>query len=247
MAAMKPYKILAFDTSTDACSVAILIDGRVSELFELVPQQHTQVILPMIKNLLCRENISLDEIDALGFGNGPGSFTGVRLATSIAQGLGYGSNLPLVPVSTLAVLAERIFNECCPAAISVRAYVGMDARMQEVYWGVYEKCLDSFSGARIIQCLVADSLAKAEEVLLPNNTLDLSKKLCSIGVGSAWLQYGDLLLARCTVLGEVDKVCADYYPRAREVAVIAHREFSKGNFVEPQMALPQYLRDRVTS
>lgn len=102
-------KLLAFDTSTDACGAALYLNGTIFERFEIAPQKHTQILLPMIDDLLKEGEIQLKDLDALAIGRGPGSFTGLRIAVAIAQGLGYGINKPIVPISTLRALAQESY------------------------------------------------------------------------------------------------------------------------------------------
>lgn len=99
-------RILAIDTATEACSVALWNDGNITSHFELCPREHTQRILPLVQDILTAGNVTLTDIDALAFGRGPGSFTGVRIGIGIAQGLALGANLPMIGVSTLATMAQ---------------------------------------------------------------------------------------------------------------------------------------------
>ena len=103
-------KVLAVETSTDACSAALFIDGIVTERFELTPKEHTRLILPMIDNLMSEAGLRPQQLDALAFSCGPGSFTGVRIATGVIQGIALGADLPVVPVSTLAAIALDFFD-----------------------------------------------------------------------------------------------------------------------------------------
>lgn len=128
-------KLLALDTATDACSVAIYNQGRRDSLFELTPREHTQRILPMVDNLLNKQQLNLDELNALVYCRGPGSFTGVRIGIGIAQGLALGANLPMIAVSSLAALAEGAWRRLQ----ATRVLVAVDARMGEVYWGEYQR------------------------------------------------------------------------------------------------------------
>lgn len=129
-----PIKILAFDTSTDGCSVAIYCDGSIHSLFQLASKEHTRLLLPMIDSLLKSTNLKLNDFDAFAFGRGPGSFTGVRIATSVAQALGFGVDRPLVPVSTLRAIAQGAYRN----SQFTKVLAHLDARMQEHYWGLFE-------------------------------------------------------------------------------------------------------------
>src|SRR5690554_2590516 len=104
-------KILAIETATEACSAALLIDDAILERYELAPQRHNRLILPMIESLLAEAGIKISQVDAVAFGRGPGSFTGVRIAAGVAQGIAFGADLPVVPVSTLAALAQDALTE----------------------------------------------------------------------------------------------------------------------------------------
>jgi len=121
-------KLLALDTSTEACTVAIAVDGRAMERFS-VGGNHSEQILPMVQELLAEAGASLKELDAVVFGRGPGSFTGLRIAAGVTQGLAFGADRPVVPVSSLAALAQ--------GQNADRVLAAFDARMQQVYWGAY--------------------------------------------------------------------------------------------------------------
>ena len=149
-------KLLAVETATEACSAALYVDGIVTERFALTPKEHTRLILPMIDGLLADAGLLPQQLDALAFGCGPGSFTGVRIATGVIQGVALGADLSVVPVSTLAAIAQDFFDNngdvVCPLLPAGEgrekggqesanqdnvAYVAMDARMGEIFWGVY--------------------------------------------------------------------------------------------------------------
>lgn len=222
-------KILALETATEACSAALLLDGHMIERYRLAPREHTRLILPMIDSLLDEARIRLHELDALAFGRGPGSFTGVRIAAGIVQGLAMGAELPVVPVSTLAAMAHGCFAEYAAAT----AFVALDARMGEVYWGVYQK--DANSGVRLL----------GEEAVLAADAIEfeLSVPDQSAGIGSGWGSYAEILGEG--LKGCVKQIAPEIYPRASSVAVLAQQEFRQGLALPPKMALPIYLRNQV--
>ena len=127
---MKMAKILALDTSTDACSVALEVDGERTEIFKVIPRKHTHELLPMVEQILASAQLSVRQLDAVAFGRGPGSFAGIRIATGVTQGLAFAADLPVVPVSSLAALSQgyyRVSNDQDSPIISA-----LDARMNEV-------------------------------------------------------------------------------------------------------------------
>lgn len=125
--------ILSFDTATDACSVALQVGETILSAHHIAPRLHAQIILPMIQDVLSQANITLSELQVIAFGCGPGSFMGVRLATGIAQGLAFGLDIPVIPISTLHILAQNAFEKTGEKKI----VAGWDARMHEIYWGFY--------------------------------------------------------------------------------------------------------------
>lgn len=153
-------KLLSIDTSTDACSVALLNGNRLKEHFELTPKSHARLLLSMIDNLLKESECTLEELDVLAFGRGPGSFTGVRIASSVIQALGYGLNKPIVPVSTLRAIAQRAYQE---DKLS-QSLVYLDARMGEVYWGLFE-----LGAEAIMQPVSEEKVQPLNQILLPND------------------------------------------------------------------------------
>lgn len=126
-------KLLAVDTSTDACSAALVLDNTFLERFEIASRTHTQLLLPMIDSLLKEAGIALSELDAFSFGCGPGSFTGLRIATAIIQGLSFGTGKPVIPISTLRALAQGAYRE----TQNKQVMAWLDARLQQIYWGLY--------------------------------------------------------------------------------------------------------------
>lgn len=216
--------ILALETATEACSAALNIDGEIRERFEITPRGHSELILPMLESLLTEADISLRQVDALAFGRGPGAFTGVRIGVGVAQGVAFGADLPVLPVSTLAALAQ--------AADATRVLAAIDARMDEVYWGQYRR---DESG---LMCLQGE-----ECVVAPEATPRVSGEGW-LGTGSGWGAYGDHLRARHA--GQLVGVRADALPRAAAVSQLAVAALAAGEAVSAEQALPVYLRDKVT-
>ncbi len=222
-------KILAIETATEACSAALLIDGNVLECYQVQPRMHSQLILPMMDELLAEAGTPLTALDALAFGAGPGAFTGVRIAAGVAQGAAFAADLPVLPISTLAALAQRGWRELGWRRL-LPAY---DARMQEVYWGAYAVDADGLVAAQ-----VADEVAAPDRVTLPDGS---GWK----GVGVGWGSYRSLLEQR---LGEaVDSVNVDLLCSAHDVALLGATAFARGEAVAAEQAAPVYLRDKVAS
>lgn len=220
-------KLLALDTSTEACSAALLLDEEIHERFEMAPGAHSRMILPMIEALCAQAGVRLNDMDALVFGRGPGSFTGVRIAASVVQGLAFGADLPVIPVSTLAALAQGAWQlHQWP-----RVLAALDARMGEVYWGAFE--CDAGGVMRAVQdeCVIAPG-----QVHVP----ELGEWQ---GAGPGWAAYAEVLHARC---GErMVHVDGHLFPRAAYLLPIAAVEFQRGAMVSAEQALPVYLRDQV--
>jgi tRNA threonylcarbamoyladenosine biosynthesis protein TsaB len=220
-------KILALETSTEACSAALLVDGALAERYELAPQRHNQLILPMAESLLAEAGLSLGQLDALAFGRGPGSFTGVRIAAGVAQGLALGADLPVAPVSTLAAMAQEAFAET-PDGF---AFPCIDARMGEVYWGVYRRGADGFA-----EPAGAEAVLDAADAAFP-------EEAAGCGIGSGWGTYEAVLRGRLGA--KAGAVLTDRFPRAGWVARLGAELFKRGAAVAAEDAQPVYLRDKV--
>jgi len=220
-------KILAIETATEACSAALLLDGEVRERFEVQPRKHGALILGMMDELLVEAGLALTQLDAIAFGRGPGAFTGVRIATGVAQGAAFGADLPLLPISTLAALAQRHYRES-----GVRkSLAAFDARMGELYWGAYQ----------IDQSGLARSVGE-EQVAVPES-LQLPAGGDWHGVGSGWVTYIEALselLGESLVDTNPELLCS-----ARDVAQLAAAAYAAGEGVSAEQGLPVYLRDRV--
>ncbi|MGZ5050404.1 MAG: tRNA (adenosine(37)-N6)-threonylcarbamoyltransferase complex dimerization subunit type 1 TsaB [Methylobacter sp.] len=219
-------KLLAVETSTEACSAALFIDGEITERFELAPQKHTQLILPMIDGLMADAGLKPQQLDALAFSRGPGSFTGVRIATGVIHGIALGADLPIVPVSTLAAIAQDFFDHNDTGI----AFVAMDARMDEIFWGVYRR--DSHGYAELV----------GHEAVTPADAAEFPD-LAGVGIGSGWGVYSEQLMARLG--GRVTYYQADKLPRAGAIVRLGARGFELGLSVPVEQAMPVYLRDKV--
>ena len=219
-------KLLAIDTTEEACSAALLVDHEVLERFELAPRRHSELILPMMDGLLADAGLRLVGLDCLAFARGPGSFTGVRIAASVAQGAAFGAGLPVVPVSSLQALAQGAYRE--HGAMNVLS--ALDARMHEVYWAGWR--LDAGSTMRL---LGGEAVCAPELAVAPDGD-DWT------GVGSGWDSYLEVLLARCN---PVPNIHAGTMIHAQDVASIAATLFVEGAAVPAEQALPVYLRDQV--
>ncbi len=220
-------KLLALDTSTEACSAALLLDHDLHQRFEMAPGAHSRLILPMIEDLCAQAGVQLKDLDALVFGRGPGSFTGVRIAASVVQGLAFGAELPVIPVSTLAALAQGAWQQHQWS----RVLSALDARMGEVYWGVFERDAQGVMRAVQDECVVAPEQVAA----LPQGEWH--------GAGPGWASYATALQARC---GERVVGCDGLlFPRAAWLLPLAVVEFQRGAVLSAEHALPVYLRDQV--
>lgn len=219
-------KLLAVETATHACSAALYIDGQIQQLFEVAPQQHTRLILPMIDSLMNEAGLKPQQLDGLAFSRGPGSFTGVRIATGIIQGIAFGADLPVVPVSTLAALAQDFFNRNSDTL----AFTGMDARMGEIFWGVYEKNPHGFA-----QLISEEAVTPAAAIIFPQRA--------GVGVGSAWAVYQSEL---SSALGELlQRYESDNLPQAAAIAQLGIVGLQNNQGVAAENAMPVYLRDKV--
>ncbi len=216
--------ILAVETSTEYCSVALWQDGAVSERCELVGQKHSEVLLAMLDALLKDAGITMQQVDGIAFGKGPGSFTGVRIACGVTQGLALGANLNVVGVCTLQALAEASGKDQVIAAL--------DARMGELYLAAYEKRRGAW------QTVIAPCLCKAADAPVVEGD-----GWC--GAGNGFAVQGTALQARYDGHLQVGCVESGVFPRAAAIAVLGAAEFIKGKAVDAALALPLYLRDKV--
>lgn len=228
--------LLAIETSTEACSVAVLSGGEVVERFELAPRRHAELVLPWCGQVLAEAGVARSQLDAVAVGRGPGAFTGVRLGIAVAQGLALGLDRPLVPVSTLATLAMEA-TRLVPDPARIRVLATLDARMQEVYAGSFEL----HDG----DVLPLD----AEKVGAPD-TVDLPAATSAGGETPGWVAVGTGLAAlegalATRLAGRLQAADPAALPRAGQLARLAGRAWARGGAVAPQDVEPAYLRNQV--
>ncbi|GHG63689.1 tRNA (adenosine(37)-N6)-threonylcarbamoyltransferase complex dimerization subunit type 1 TsaB [Alishewanella longhuensis] len=222
---------LALDTSTEACSVALSYHGQLLALDEVCPQQHSKRILPMVQQLLSDAGISLNQLNGIVFGRGPGSFTGVRIGVSVAQGLAFGVDVPLYGVSTLAAMAQA----AAKLRDSKQVIAAIDARMAEVYLAAY-----ALNEQGLMQAISSEVAAKPDN--LPAAITALSFNTEVLGVGTGWQTYANELHAVMPANIATDIL----YPSAQFMLPFANSAWQNGHFVAAEQAEPVYVRDEVT-
>jgi tRNA threonylcarbamoyladenosine biosynthesis protein TsaB len=219
-------KLLAIETSTEACSAALYLDDEIHESFEIAPREHTKRILPMIDKLMAQAQLKPQQLDGIAFSCGPGSFTGVRIATGITHGIALGADLPVVPVSTLAAIAQTFFNHNSENI----AFTAMDARMSEIFWGVYEK-----NSAGYAQLINKEAVTPAIEIQFPTQS--------GVGIGTGFKLYPEPLkqvLGKLLLRYEIDNL-----PRAAAIAQLGALALANNQGLPVELAQPTYLRDKV--
>lgn len=223
-----PTTLLAFETSTEACSVALWCDGEVRERFEVAPRRHAELALPWADALLAEGGVARAQIDAIAVGRGPGAFTGVRLAIAIAQGIALALDRPIVPVSTLAALASQAGGD---AADGVPLLASIDARMDEVYAGAFVREGES------VRELGDEWLGAPAAFELPDHPGQWR------GAGTGFAALGGTLAD--ALRPRFDAIDARALPHAADIAMLAAPAFLRGEAVAPEAAEPAYLRNRV--
>lgn len=219
-------RILALDTSGTACSVALAIDGTVSERHEPTPQRHAERLLPLVVELLEAAGIGLPALDAIAVGIGPGAFTGVRVATAVAQGLALAHALPVVPVSSLAALAQDAWRRTGRSPILALR----DARRAEIYWGWF-----AGSSTGVVQARGPEHVGPPAAIEAPDEPW--------IAIGSGWRAHHGSLVPR---FGDRDVTEANgAEPRARDVALLATQAVLAGRTITAAQLEPVYLRNAV--
>jgi tRNA threonylcarbamoyladenosine biosynthesis protein TsaB len=214
--------LLALDTSTEHLSLALMVGGKTFTFEVNAGQTHSQLILPQIQSLLSESNLQLANLDGLAFGAGPGSFTGVRIAAGVAQGLGFGANLPVAGVCTLLALAEE--------SGARKVIACLDARMGEVYHAAYEKIEMHW------HTVIAPGLYKPEAV-------PVLQGVDWVGVGSGWQAYAPQL--NLIYSEQLQDIEGALLPTASAILRLALPRFSSGEALPASAALPIYIRNRV--
>ena len=217
--------LLGIDTSSVACSVALQIGNDIFEKHAEEPREHTRLLMPMIREVLSDADISTSDLDAIVLGNGPGSFIGMRIAASVAQGLAFGAGIRIIPVSSLAVVAAQVFAESDAEQVAV----AQDAHMNEVYLGVFER---GASGLPV--AAREEHLQGLEEI----DDLPVASAAARLAAGSGWQRYPDLLQLNIARFAGISPVL---YPRARFSLSIA----KTGAAIAAEEVSPAYLRQKV--
>lgn len=224
-------KLLALDTSSVACSVALLSGDDVVERHEEQPREHTRILLPMIRELLDASATELGELDAIVLGNGPGSFIGMRIAASVAQGLAFGARLPVAPVSSLAAVAAQVFD----TSDAAQAVVTQDAHMNEVYLGVFDRDPSGLPRPMAGECLHGQGVIDG---------IGESAATTAVAAGSGWLKYPALWEANRSRLAGRSPLL---YPRARYLLSLGAKALQSKQTIDPKDINPAYLRQKVAS
>jgi tRNA threonylcarbamoyladenosine biosynthesis protein TsaB len=222
-------KLLAIDTSSLACSVALACGGDIVERHEERAREHTRLLVPMIHEVMADRGVRAEDLTAIVLGNGPGSFIGMRIAASVAQGLAHGAGLRIVPVSSLAGVAVEVFGQASCAEV----VVAQDAHMNEVYLGVYAR--DEFG----LPVAVFPERLQGQTVI---DELDAVSAGDRIAAGAGWQRYARLLAANEDRIANSSAVL---YPRARHLLPLGKAALGKGLAILPQDIAPAYLRNNV--
>jgi tRNA threonylcarbamoyladenosine biosynthesis protein TsaB len=223
-------KLLSIETSAESCSVALSVGNSSREKFEYAPRRHAELILPMVSSLLAEAELALGQLDGIAFGRGPGSFTSLRIGIGVVQGLAWGADLPVVPVSSLAAVAQAALERGLPPGVR-RICVAMDARMQEVYTADFEVDLDGF----VI-------LSGKERVCPPGDVCpEDAAGVCAAGNG--FEVYPELE----KLAGELGLYLPDCWPRAGVISRLAARWLENNEPMPAAQAQPVYIRNKVAN
>ncbi len=219
-------KILALDTATEACSVALSVDGRIEERFETAGRSHTERMMPMVQELMAGAGLAFSQLDGIACGIGPGSFAGVRIGVGFVKGLSLALDRPVVGVSSLPAMALRAIRSGAPQVLAA-----IDARLNEVYWGAYTAAADGLPRA-----------LHAEGVCAPAEVPAVAAGDWT-AVGTGWGAYPEALPAAFGVTPS--RVVADALPHAEDILRLALPQFQAGQAISGDLLLPVYLRNKV--
>lgn len=218
--------LLAIDTTTEACSVALLHGGKTYSRYAVIPRLHAQQVLPMVRELLDEAGVRLQQLDAIAFGQGPGAFTGLRIAVGVVQGLAFALDKPVLPVSTLAAIAQRAYREQGAQQVAV----AIDARMDEVYWGCYRMEKGQ------LQLQGMEQVCAPEHAQLPRTASG-----DWLAAGTGWQAYAGRIPVAVT--GQA----SESLPHAEDILSLALYDWQQGKGLPADQALPVYLRDQVAT
>jgi len=224
-------KILAIDTATEACSAALMIDGEILSHYQVAPREHSRLILKMIDDLLSQANMSISDVDAIAFGRGPGSFMGLRIAAGVVQGIAFAHDIPVIPVSSLKAIAQRVYSE----TQNENVLVAIDARMDEVYWAAY------YLENRQWLLYGEESVMSPDNVMLP--VIPEKPDIRWAAAGTGWASYQDRLLPQTHK--ELTVMLGQCLPSAEAIALLAVDDLLAGRVVSAAQAIPVYLRNDV--
>jgi len=216
--------LLAIETATETVSVALAINGEVLERYRHAPRKHAELLLPWIEQLLAQAGVSFNALDAIAFSRGPGSFTSLRLGIGVAQGLAWGTDIPVIPVSSLAATAQSIVDTGINTAL-----VALDARMDEVFTGLFR-----LNNKQIMMPVNNECVCCPEEIQVPGGP-DI------YGVGIGFERYAILR----TMSAQLAGILPDIWPRASSVLTLAEDWLLTHEALPAEKALPIYLRDNV--
>jgi tRNA threonylcarbamoyladenosine biosynthesis protein TsaB len=215
-------KLLALDTSSDACSVALLQDEVIHHRHEIAPREHADGLLGRIDDLLQQADLRLEQLDAIAYGCGPGSFTGLRIVVAAVQGLAFAANLRVIPISDLAIMAQGAWRRHGVRQVAV----ALDARMHEVYYGLY-----ALDAAGLMQTQMPEGVYRPAPITMP--------------AAGSWHGVGDGWSAHAGELPALPVLDAQARPDARDLLTLAQAAWAEGRTIPPQAALPVYLREEI--
>jgi tRNA threonylcarbamoyladenosine biosynthesis protein TsaB len=218
--------ILALDTCTESCSAALLYQGVLYECVEMTQRGHSDLILGMLDNVLSQAGIRISSVDTLAFGRGPGSFTGVRVGVGVVQGIAFARDIPVIPISSLAAVAQGAADELNIDHIAV----AMDARMGEIYCASYQR---ENGLVRLLD----------QERVCPPEDFAANSSVQWVGIGTGWAEYDAIL--RNGFVDHLDQVSVSHYPHAANIIKLAQVEAEAGRVFPADKAMPVYLRNNV--